>query len=85
MPPEIVECTINRRTTHYSGGGREGGRFGEALYAFSEILMIDANGRHYCSRTWEELPNTPFSRAHQIEQFKKRWEANERTNNASAR
>lgn len=83
--PEIVECKINRRTTYYSGGGREGGSFGESLYAFSEILMTDDAGRHYCSRTWEELPNTAFARAHQIDQFKRRWAANERANQNPSR
>lgn len=75
--PEIVECTITRGTTHYGMGGviRPG------LYAYSSIHMVDANGRNYLSRTWEELPDSPFMRAHQIAEFKKRWERNERANN----
>lgn len=72
--PEIIECKIVRKTTHYGMGGA----IRPELYAFSEILMTDSNGVHYCSRTWEDLPNTPFARGHQIDQFKKRWEAHER-------
>lgn len=71
--PEIVECTIVRRVTHYD---RDAIR--PQLYAFSEVLMKDVGGQHYCSRTWEELKDSPFARAHQVEQFKTRWEANER-------
>ena len=74
--PEIVECTITRRTTHY--GMR--GEIRPGLYAFSEIYMFDENGKSYLSRTWEELPDTPFTKAHQIAEFKKRWERNERAN-----
>jgi hypothetical protein len=73
MAPEIVECRIIRRTTHYDGRTVR-----PELYAFSEILMTDAWGRHYCSRTWDELSDTSFARAHQIAEFKKRWEAHER-------
>jgi hypothetical protein len=72
--PEIVECTITRRTTHYGTKGE----IRPGLYAFSEIHMLDENGVNYLSRTWEELPDTPFMRAHQISEFKKRWERNER-------
>ncbi len=71
--PEIIECTIVRRTTAYDRGVVR-----PQLYAFSEILMTDANGRHYCSRTWDELKDSPFARGHQIAEFKKRWEADER-------
>jgi hypothetical protein len=74
--PEIIECKIVRRTTHYGMSGV----IRPELYAFSEILMTDENGKHYCSRTWEDLPDTPFTRAHQIAQFKQRWERHERTN-----
>jgi hypothetical protein len=73
--PEIVECTITRRTTAYD---RDVIR--PKLYAFSEILMTDADGQHYCSRTWDELKDSPFARAHQIEEFKKRWGMYERAN-----
>ena len=72
--PEIVECTITRRTTHYGMNGV----IRPELYAFSEIYMLDVNGVSYLSRTWEELPDTPFMKAHQISEFKKRWERNER-------
>lgn len=72
--PEIVECKITRRTTHYGMGGV----LRPELYAFSEILMTDSTGRHYCSRTWEEVKDSPFARAHQIAEFKKRMEAAER-------
>jgi hypothetical protein len=72
--PEIVECTITRKTTHYGMGGV----VRPELYAFAEILMVDAEGRHYCSRTWEDIPDNPFNRAHQIAQFKQRWDMNER-------
>jgi hypothetical protein len=73
--PEIVECTITRRTTY-----QDRDVIRPQLYAFSEILMTDAGGRHYCSRTWEELKDSQFARAHQIEEFKKRWRMNERVN-----
>lgn len=73
-PPKIVECKIVRKTTHYGMGGV----IRPELYAFSEILMTDEHGVHYCSRTWEELPNTPFMVGYQIEQFRKRWLDNER-------
>jgi hypothetical protein len=76
MAPVIVECTITRRTTHYGMNGV----IRPELYAFSEIYMLDADGQSYLSRTWEELPDTPFMRAHQIAQFKKRWARNERVN-----
>jgi hypothetical protein len=46
MIPEIVDCQIVRRTTNYD---RDVIR--PQLYAFSEILMTDSEGRHYCSRT----------------------------------
>ena len=72
-PPEIVECQIVRRTTNYDRD-----MIRPKLYAFSEILMTDSLGRHYCSRTWDELKDSPFARAHQIAEFKKRWEAAER-------
>ena len=76
--PEIVECTITRRTTRYGMKGE----IRPGLYAFSEIHMLDENGVNYLSRTWEELPDTPFMRAHQIAEFKKRWERNERNERA---
>jgi hypothetical protein len=68
---EIVECKIVRKTTHYGMGGV----IRPDLYAFSEILMTDSDGRHYCSRTWEELPDTAFMRSFQIDQFHKRMAA----------
>ena len=71
--PEIVECTITRRVTAYAGDVVR-----DKLYAFSEILMTDDRGRHYCSRTWDNLTDSPHARAYQIAQFKARWEANRR-------
>lgn len=71
--PEIVDCKIVRRTTQY-----ERDVIRPQFYAFSEILMTDAQGRRYCSRTWDELKDSPFARAHQVAEFKKRWEAHER-------
>jgi hypothetical protein len=71
--PEIIECKIVRRTTHY-----ERDVIRPQLYAFSEILMTDVNGVHYCSRTWDELKDSPFARAHQIKEFQDRWDRNER-------
>lgn len=71
--PEIKECRIVQRTTCYD---RDVIRPKE--YAFSEILMTDVHGQQYCSRTWDKLDDSPHARAHQVEQFKKRWEANER-------
>jgi hypothetical protein len=71
--PKIIECNIIRRTTYMD---RDVAR--PKLYAFSEILMVDEHGRQYCSRTWDEIKNDDFSRAHQIAEFKKRWEAAER-------
>ena len=38
--PEIIECKIVRKTTHYGMGGA----IRPELYAFSEILMTDSNG-----------------------------------------
>jgi len=73
MVPEIVECEIVRRTTHMDKDVVR-----PQAYAFSEILMTDSEGRHYCSRTWDELKDSPFARAHQIEEFKKRWRMNGR-------
>lgn len=67
--PEIVECKL----APYKFLGGDG-----KLYAGTEILMTDTDGRHYCSRTWDQIPDTAFMRAHQIEQFKKRMEAAER-------
>jgi hypothetical protein len=71
LAPEIVECNIVRRTTQLADG---------KIYAFTEILMVDASGVPRCSRTWEDLPDTPFMRSHQIAQFKQRWGMNERAN-----
>jgi hypothetical protein len=71
MTPEIVDCTIRRVNSHY-------GMKGEVrpdLYDLTEILMTDSDGRHYCSRTWEVIIDSPFARAHQIAQFKQRMEA----------
>jgi hypothetical protein len=73
--PEIVECVIVRRTTY-----QDRDVIRSELYAFSEILMTDEYGRHYCSRTWDGIKDSPFARAHQIAQFKNRWEVNERRN-----
>lgn len=72
--PEIVSCTITRKTTHYGMGGV----VRPELYAFAEIRMTDEHGQHYLSRTWEDIQDAPFARAHQIAQFKQRWAANER-------
>jgi hypothetical protein len=69
--PVIVECKIVERLTHYD---REYVRPGKP-FRFSEILMTDENGVHYCSRTWDVIPDNPFNRAHQIAQFKQRWES----------
>ena len=70
--PEIVEVRIVRRTTH-----QDGNTIRPHAYAFSEILMTSADGRHYCSRTWEEIADSPFARAHQVEQFKRRMAASQ--------
>jgi len=67
--PEIAECKIVPRKVTLADG---------KLYAMTEILMTDGRGTNYCSRTWEQLADSPFMRAYQIEQFKKRWDANER-------
>ena len=62
--PEIANCKISPIKVTLPDG---------KLYAMTEILMTDVRGVPYCSRTWEQLPDTPFMRAYQIEQFKKRW------------
>lgn len=73
MPPKIVECKIIRRTTNYDKNVVR-----PQAYAFAEILMVDEHGVRYCSRTWDEVSDTAFSRAHQIDLFNKRWLAAER-------
>jgi hypothetical protein len=75
MAPEVSQVRIVRRTTHYDRG-----TIRPQLYAFSEVL-ITAAGQHYLSRVWHEIPDTPFNRADQATQFRKRWEAAERAAN----
>lgn len=71
MPvPKIVECKLVRRTTYYHRDVIQ-----PVPYEFTEILMTDENGVHYCSRTWDYMPDTPFNRGYHIEQFNKRWKA----------
>lgn len=66
--PQIIKCEIVPRTTQMSDGKR---------YAFTEIFLHTAAGIYY-SRTWEVVPDNDFMRTYQIEQFKRRWEADER-------
>lgn len=78
MPaPEIVECRIIHRTTQFGDNSRAIIRR-DGLYAYTEILMTDEHGRHYCSHTWDEIPDNAFSREAQKTEFRKRWDRAER-------
>jgi hypothetical protein len=61
--PNIATVRIQRRTVFADGAQR----------ACAEVLMVDTAGTCYCSRLWHELDDTPFNRADQVAQFRRRW------------
>ena len=67
---EITSCRIVQRTTRYDRRVLR-----DKEYAFSEILIETADGRTFCSRTWDLLPNTAHERANQIAAFHRRMKA----------
>lgn len=47
-------------------------------HPFSEVFII-ADGKHYCTRLFHTVDDSPFARAEQAEQFKRRIAAGERS------
>lgn len=79
MTYDVTECRIVQRTTNWTGAnhGIAAHNHGKG-HPFSEIFIV-ANGQHYYSRTWEVLTDSPHSRTYQIEAFKRRMAAAERS------